>query len=377
MLLGLTVALALTALPTRGDLTFARALELADAQGPELLAERLATRTSAAGIEAASALPNPLANFRTGGGDPATTASLELRLPYLGQYQSGVAAARAEAEAAGAKLAWTRHKLRAEVRRAYFALAEAQAQHALSLHLTALAEELARVVREQVAVGSAPRLDAEQSLLAAQRKALEATDREAEVEATRAALSVLLGLPPGPSVRAADPLEIPDAPAAIPGASAETHPEATLAQRTQHAAEARAHEARMAAIPVPWAGLELEGRLAPTFEVQAVRGGLTVDLPLFSWNGGSIHQAALTARQREVERRAVLNRVAITLATSRRRFELARQRALIFQETIVPASPAGSRRSRALHMRWGRRHSSTSSRLNRTWPRTSRRPSRR
>ncbi len=292
MLLVLLLPLVIAAAPGQGTarpLTLREALQLATSQSPQVQEATLAIPVAEAGVSAAGALPNPTVGVSYGSDEPRLFESLEARLPVLGQRIAAVEAARAEIPVARAELAARRLSVRAQVRRAYSALALAQARLRRTREAAQVAQTLGQMAKAKFDLGTASELEVEQASLAAIRAENDALDAEGTLRDAQLTLSGLIAVEPPERLEAADPLwpiPGPPEPAKLTSAVAR-HPEVVTQVATRDAATARAHEQRVGRVPVPLVSLELQHFPRPDQPV-GFRAGIALDIPLLSWNGGAI-----------------------------------------------------------------------------------------
>jgi len=297
------------ALTTARPMSFREALERAAGHSPELAAARLAIPAAEAGAEAAGALPNPTLGASLGPDEPAVFGTVEQRLPVFGQRSSAVSAAAAEIPVARAAVSQRELQLRAEVRRAYYALAAAQEQVTVAGDTARLFGELAEMAARKFEAGSSPQLDVEQAALAQRRASQDVEDRRAALQIARLHLATILGEAPESDIGAADPL-LP-----LPGTrplvdllrGVEQHPEVGSAEREREAALARADRERAAVRPTPAVSLEVE-RLSDPSRV-GLRGGLTFEVPMLSQNGGAVRGHQVQAEAAAARRLAARHRL--------------------------------------------------------------------
>src|SRR5260221_6702239 len=160
----------------------AQPLHLADAfarardANPDLRAAQETARAAQAGVQAAGQLINPTVAATVGPDEPKLTATIDVKLPILGQRGTAVAAAEHEAQAAEADARTRSAAVRASVRRAYAALAAAQERARLARDAFDLAADLERRTQSRVQNGMAPQLEAVQAGLARRRAARERAD---------------------------------------------------------------------------------------------------------------------------------------------------------------------------------------------------------
>ncbi len=332
------LALLLFAAPL--PLTLAEAQARAEKGSAELQAARLNEPVAQAGVESAGQLANPTLSLSAGPDEPTITAGVAVRLPIFGQRGAAIAAAESAIPAAQAELSGQRLKLRASVRRAYFALAAAQAQVELAGEGEKLAVELERMAREKFGFGSAPELEAEQAGLVRRRAAQDKADRVTAERDARQDFARLLGDPEAEwlaSDKLVPAVTLP--PLAELQARAKEHPDLRTLRAQQRSALLRADSERTSVRPLPEVSVTLE-RLTgsdPTPHL-GVRGGVAFDLPLLSWNRGKVHEAEAQAAQLAAQERAAQVRLQSEVRASRLRAEAALARAHFFADDQLPAA---------------------------------------
>ena len=328
------VAVLLTAEP----ISFKDALERAERRSPDLAVARLALPEAEAGIDAAGALPNPLFSFGVGPDEPTVFGSVEQRFPFLGQRQSAMAAAGAQVPVAKAQLALRDLQLKAEVRRAYFQLAAAQAQVRLAEETSRLDGELAQMAAKKFEAGSAPQLDVEQARLAQKRSEEDVEDRRAALDVARLHLATVLGEPPDASLETRDPLtplpQVP--PLADLLARAAQHPEVDSAEGEKQAALARAHKERMSIVPTPSLSVEVEH--LGTNPGVGVRGGISLDVPILSQNSGAVNVERAQAERADARKVAALRRLEGAAREAHAKWLAALRRVRFAEQELIPAA---------------------------------------
>jgi cobalt-zinc-cadmium efflux system outer membrane protein len=332
------LAVLVLALPQ--PLTLAEAQARAEKGSGELQAARLGEPVAQAGVAAAGQLANPTLTLSLGPDEPTLTAALAVKVPLFGQRGAAITAAEKALPAAQAEVSSQRVKLHAAVRRAYFALAAAQAQVELAGEAVKLATELERMAREKFNGGSAPQLEAEQASLALRRAAQDKADRETAARDARQDLARLFGEPEA-EPQATDPIlpkaELPPLEALL--AKANQHPDVRALEAQRQAALARAQVERVAVRPLPEFSVTLERLYGgnPTPYV-GVRGGVAFELPVLSWNRGKVGEAEAQAAQAEAQARAALIRLQSEIRAARAKAEAALARSRFFTDDQVPAA---------------------------------------
>jgi cobalt-zinc-cadmium efflux system outer membrane protein len=332
------VALFLALVAAPQPLTLEQALARAAKQNPELLAVQRGIPVAKAGVEAAGQLQNPTVAFSAGPDEPTLFGTIAVRLPVFGQRGTAVNAAQAEVPVAQAETAALTMRLLAAVRRAYFALATADAQEALGRQTEQLAAQLAQMAEEKFRNGTAPQLEAEQARLSRTRAAQDHLDRASVALAARVALAQLLGDPPDEDLRATDALSPVPQPPPLESllAKAQQNPEVQSLRRRREAALLRADRERAAVRPVPEVALELE-KLNRT-PMLGLRAALAFEAPFLSWNRGRVHEQEALAAAAEAQERAAVKRLTAQVRAARVRWEAAARRARFYESDFVPAA---------------------------------------
>lgn len=322
-------------------LTLQDALGRAERANPDLVAARLSVRVAEAGVEAAGQLPNPTVQGSYGPDEPTLFGGIDLKLPIFGQRGTAVAAAEREVTVSQAEALSRALHIHSEVRRAYFALAAAQAQVALAGEAQRLAEELARLAGKKYETGGAPLIEVTQAQLQAKLSAQEALDRAALVVNAQQALNVLIGEEPDAEPRADDPLlPVPGVPALQELlARVANHPEVQLARGQRDAALARAQRERASVRPVPDVSLTLQRNLnSDGTPYLGLRYGLAFDLPILSWNTGHVHEQTAQASVADAQAQAAAKRLSGEVRAARTRWEAAGSRARFYAQEFLPAA---------------------------------------
>lgn len=278
-----------------------RDLAAAAARVEAVLAEaRVAGAARAPRVELAADAGRRRQNFiglpLPGGGDvPSSTSTsygvaldVAWEVDLWGRLRSGVRAADAQARAAALDLAAAHLSLAGQVSKAWFALAEARAQEALSESSAASYRAQTAVLRERFALGRAAALDLHllENQLANAEAALERRREEVVRGARR--LELLLGRVPRGSAPGGDAL--PDAPPppppGLPADLAWRRPDLAAARARLVALDARLDAARAELLPslrltggVGRRASELSDLVDSGFDVWSLAAGLVQ--PLF------------------------------------------------------------------------------------------------
>lgn len=322
--------------------SFAELERLLD-ESPRLRAARLAADAGEGDVVTAGTPENPevyldFAGFL--GGEPTnggsqTTITFSQGMPWPGQLDARVRAARARLAADRSVVDLARAYARLDLRRAYLALLAAQDREALLAEAEARLATIAQRIITRAAAGAGRRWDAVriEAELAALRASRDAA--HAEVLATGGRIAALLGRPTL-YPRAAGTLgEFPHA--RLPD-DARSHPRVVAAQREVEAAEAGLSRERVYATP----GFELHlGTIVSTWpEGGYLFGGFAMPIPLIDQNQGQIQRAETAARAaREAEEASVAE---LTAARDAARRALVAQRAALARFDSGVSSSLGS-----------------------------------
>jgi outer membrane protein, heavy metal efflux system len=319
-------------------LTVDAAVALAIKQNPGLSAAAREVAASQAGVRSARAWANPALTFTPaitrGGAEEELLLQQPLELNGARAARTGIASAQLRLAQAEAIVAL--RDLVFQTKIAYYELARAQALQSLAVDLSQTAEELDRITRRQVEVGSRPGIDRVQTGIEVTRARQQVTLAESRVATALSALNTRLGRPPLEPVGSLPPLTLSAAPgmrAEDVGGDSDTAVRQALESRTEITAaeasrDALRQEARLA---------RAEGRpdLTPQFRAGSVtRGvhdagiGIGVTLPLFDY--GSRRQRI---RQAEEAARAQAGR--ITAARQQVQQEVAQARARLHAAEAV------------------------------------------
>ncbi len=320
-----------------GGLSLEAAVAMALAQNPHLQAARLKRPVDAAGVAVAAERPNPEISYEFNRDFPRHNFSVAIPLEIGGQRGRRIDVARATATSGEAALAQETFTLTNDVRRAYFALAAAQARADAAADLRALSARARDAAATRLSLGDAPRLELLQAELELAAADNDMTTAVAAVAANRAALNTLLGRAPATPVAATEAL----ATRGLPGA------DALLAR-------ANAASTDLAAIDADIATQTARRALAAAMKTPdvTVGGGVTTGVPdEFStgWRATAAftvplftqHQAGVAVEEAELsrlraERAAILADITGHVAEARARAAAAEAQLDRFEKDILP-----------------------------------------
>jgi NodT family efflux transporter outer membrane factor (OMF) lipoprotein len=309
-----------------GDAELARLIERGLVQAPAVAAAEARLRQARAGLAARRAgqlpglgtsllyanasLPEDSiggSNGQIGLFNAGFDAQWELDL-WGGKRRDGQRA-RAEAEAAGARLADAHVTLSAEIARTCVALRARQASHRLIAEKLALHRRLTAIARQRLAAGAAPRQAVEAASAAEARGEAELAQAAADLTVIADGLAVLIGEAPGAlDALAAGPVPLPPASVAVgdPAAMLARRPDIRAAERMLAAASARIGIERARRFPsVTFIGLigiggSQAGDLFDTANLS------TIAVPRLSWSFLDFGRGAAAVRGSEAARDVAL-----------------------------------------------------------------------
>jgi outer membrane protein, heavy metal efflux system len=258
----------------------------------------------------AGAIPNPSIDVALGrataleGGESRPDREFEITLPLGRLTRRGlrVDAADAMLEAAVAERALTRRKALEQLHELFWTLVFEQARTAELERFLSQTNDLSLLIARRVEAGEARATELARFEIESERAAIGLESARADLAASRARLAAWLGLARSEALTARGDLSsIPDPPAAepVPAAAASSHPLLSVGRARVRALQADISAEKWARVPE----LSLRGFASREFDARAYGGGISLDVPLFDWNGGRVAQAegALTAGRMEME----------------------------------------------------------------------------
>ena len=233
-------------------------------------------------------------------------ASWEVDL--FGGERRKIEAARAQAEAAQARLADAQVSLTAEVAQAYVNLRDRQRRIALSAAQTARQERMLALTRQRFDRGTASRIDVERLSQRLDATRAQATPLSAERDAYLDALAVLTGAEPGAldailTPAGASPPALPRLPAQVtigdPAALIRQRPDIRAAERALAADTAKIGQAQAARFPrLSFMGIIGIGGSSPS-DITNLSDVTTLLAPQLSWSLLDFGRNAAKLRQAE------------------------------------------------------------------------------
>jgi cobalt-zinc-cadmium efflux system outer membrane protein len=297
------------------EISRADAVTAALAHGPRAALARADSAAARSDLAAARAFANPTVSATYTKSIPRYHYLLDIPVDWPWVRAPRVGAARAGAEAEGARYAFEVAAVRFDADTAYTVALASLAHARLSRRNAADADSLLRVARLRRDAGDASEMDARLAEINAGELAGTAAEDSLAAVAAVLGLQLVMGLPGDSAVVLHDSLELPDtAPDQVPA-----EPLAVAAARAQLQAAERVLSLQRSA-----------NLFAPSVQVGVERGdptgaepgalptiGIALPLPIFNWNGGAIARA-----------RAERDGAAARLAATRRAADAARARAV-------------------------------------------------
>jgi cobalt-zinc-cadmium efflux system outer membrane protein len=264
-------------------------------ENPRFMEACARAQAAAAGVKAASQVPNP--QFEVTGGEGRSqdglqrrgewSVSLAIPLDWLGTQGPRVDGARSAAVAAEAESAAVRREALLQLRRLFVTAAYEQDVSASMATQLAQTEELARLVRRRVESGEGrptelPRVEVE---VERTRGALE--QAQARTEGLREQLSLWMGRP---VIRVdAEPSSETELPPLgdVQARAREDNPLVLAARARIASAQAALQVEKNQRIPAVSVG----GYALSELDRKAAGGAIGISAPIWNWNGGKIEQA--------------------------------------------------------------------------------------
>lgn len=318
-------------------------------QHPAVAAGRFTLEAARGAASAAAAVPNPSLEATAGegravdGDNSDSEWSLALSVPFGWVYQRGskVAAAEGELDVAAAESRMLRRNVLLELRILFWQLVYEQARVA---SLEALEEQtavLVSTVRKRVEVGEVRPVDAPRVEIELERVAAELEAARTSLAARQAQLALWLGVPAGATVVAAADLSEPPAVMDLDTALEKlraSHPGPAAARGRIRTLEATVSTEKRARLPA----FSLTAFESHELDRDASGVGLTVDVPLWSWNRGRIAQAQAELEASRLQAEATSLELESALIEAEAACRAAAQTAKRLGSAVVPRSESAT-----------------------------------
>ncbi len=286
-------------------------LQLARENNRAFLAGRDAVTAARAGIETASAVPNPELEYTSGTQRPRALGGpegrvrgvwLSQRLEYPVQRQARIAAASASADAVDAEFRVLESELLARLKIRYYELLRRQVELAAAQEDARLMMQIGQRVALKVSTGEAARYEsikAESEALNAQKNAQSAAARVAQAKAAlQQAVGVALADDFTLSGQLDDPVAVPEL-STVRSELLERNPDLQRLRALRQQAERQLDYERAQRLPA----LTLKGGMEQDSETKTGRIGIALPLPIFDRRQGPIGSATaqLSRTRNELE----------------------------------------------------------------------------
>src|SRR3989475_5471416 len=324
---------------TEPPLTLDEAFALAATNNRTVTAARLRRAVDQAGIDVARERPNPDLRYEQAKETPHQSLTASQPIELGGKRGRRIALAEAVMRTGEAELARTLADVRAQVRRAYYALAATKARLAIAVDLQGIARRARDVASERYEAGAVARLEVVQVELNLDQAENEATAVAGERDASRAELNSLIGRDPRAPTEVVEDLADVTLPAAEAAAAAAMAGNAELAvlDRQMTEAVARAALARAQQVPDPI----LEGAVthdAPGEFVWGWRYAVGVTVPIFTRHRAAVKVEEATIAQLKAQREALVQRLEGAVGAALVRANTQRRQYLRDREEVLPRS---------------------------------------
>jgi cobalt-zinc-cadmium efflux system outer membrane protein len=324
---------------TGKKLTLQEAFSRADKQNLDLAAARLRRAVALAGIIIAGQRPNPTISVSVTRDLPHESVFIDQPLELGSKRSSRIGEANQEVALSDVEISTAGRHLRRQVRDAFFAAALASGFTAQQKQLVDLAQKLRDIAQSRFDAGDVPQLEVMQAdLELARAKAdYEVAGQEQKVAFTR--LSTLLNEPASTSWDLVTPLDTAPPQVALQdliARASDANPE--LQHLAKEAGVELARERVFRAERIPEVTAELGGDFnAPPDYRAALRGQLTVGLPIFSRYQGELAQSSATQKMIEGEIMATRRSVAGDVEAAYNEFVARQTEVDLYSRTVIPA----------------------------------------
>jgi outer membrane protein, heavy metal efflux system len=320
-------------------LTLDEAFALAEANNRTITAARLRRAVDLAGIDVAKERPNPELRYEQSKETPHQSLTAAQPIELGGKRGRRIAVAEAVARTGEAELALTIADVRAQVRRAYYGLAAAQARVAIAVDLQALAGRARDAAQERFEAGEIARLEVVQADLLLSQAENEATAQGGERDAARAELNVLIGRGASEPTQVSEDLSAAALPAPEIAAEAAIAGNAGLAVIDRQAAEAaaRAELARAQQTPDPTVEAAATHDAPGEFD-WGWRFAVGLTVPVWTRHKAAVRVEEATLAQLRTQREALVQKLEGAVAAALARARVQRQQYLRYRDEILPRS---------------------------------------
>lgn len=288
-------------------LTLQSALELAGKQNLDLVAVRRRRAVTVAGIQIARQRPNPTLSFEAMRDSPHQALLFEQPLEIGSKRGRRIDVAREEGVLTDVEIGLLARQIRRNTREAFYRALLARAESERLARVVQLAERLEQIARDRFEAGDVPQLEVIQAGLEVSRAQADHQVAEQREKVSMSWLNALLNKPANTNWELAGRLEdagaIPELQELLDRAR-QSNPELQHLGQEQKIEESRRALLKAERIPNLAVQVGSDFNAPPDFRA-GPRGGLAMELPLFSRNQGQITQSLATQQVLSAEAAAV------------------------------------------------------------------------
>jgi len=329
-------------------LTIAQALDLAGKQNLDLLAARAKQVVAQAGVRIAGERPNPTASFGASRDSPHESALIDQPVEIGPKRARRIEVAQQEVAATEADIVAIEKQVRRRVRDAYFGLAHTRGTTELQSGALQLAQRLHEIAQQRFEAGDVAQLEVTQAELEVARAQAGLQVAQQEEKVALSDLNALLNEPAETNWDLGDALAAPSVTPVLQDLLTRASNSNAEVQRIgQEMKVEQSHKALLEAERIPNLGLQFGTDLnAPGAPDQrntggyivGPRGGLSIELPIFSHNQGEIAQSVASERALEEELAAARRTVDSEVESAYFDLQARQTQARLYRETILPSS---------------------------------------
>jgi cobalt-zinc-cadmium efflux system outer membrane protein len=326
------------ATPPGRRLTLAAAFDLATKQNLDLAAARLRRAVMQAGLRIAGQIPNPFVTFGASRDTPHQSLVFDQPIEIGGQRGKRIEMARQEAALTDLEITALERVIRRQVRQSFFGLVAARSLTAQRADALALAKRLQEIAQARFDAGDVPQLEVFQAELEVARADAELTVQQQQEKVALSRLNALLNEPAETQWETLGSLE--DAPGAqalveLVSRAAQTNTE--LAHLAQEMKIEQSRRALLQAERIPNLTVEFGSDFNAPGDFRAgPRGGVSMELPLFSRNQGALAQSAAALRALEGESLATRRSVAGRVEAAYYEWNARQTQVDVYRKSLVP-----------------------------------------
>lgn len=329
-------------------LTLAQALDLAEKQNLDLLAARAKQAVAQAGVRIAGERPNPTASFGASRDSPHEGAFIDQPVEIGPKRARRIDVAQQEVAATETDIAAIEKQVRHRVRDTYFGLAHTRGTTELQSGALQLAQRLHEIAQQRFEAGDVAQLEVTQAELEVARAQAGLQVAQQEEKVALSDLNALLNEPAETNWDLGDALAAPSVTPVLQDLLTRASSSNAEVQRIgQEVKVEQSHKALLEAERIPSLGLQfgmdLNAPGAPDQRntggyIVGPRGGLSIELPIFSHNQGEIAQSVASERALEEELAAARRTVDSEVESAYFDLQARQTQARLYREIILPSS---------------------------------------